>query len=146
VTVDSPGDRTSDGLQDVASDRTLDSPGDATDAADVVVFDSPGSDCGSTPVQHDDGVGQMFSDNECAIDEQLALDACAAFTGDPSQCHANSMPCSGDYIVCSFFSPIDCVCWAYMGPDAGRVHDAHQSAADAGGQCTCVSSGDPMYH
>jgi hypothetical protein len=36
-------------------------------------------------------------------------------------------------------SQADCICWAYSGTLAGRVHDAQSSA------CACPGSADPLW-
>jgi hypothetical protein len=107
------------------------------------------SDCcgGGCPILHtDNGFGKSYY--ECSKSPlQIALAACAAFTGDRSQCSAGECTfdeggLSGDSVVCSFGSPTDCVCWDYSGPDTNFVHDSGNAAS-----CLCPdASADPPYN
>jgi hypothetical protein len=82
-------------------------------------------------VKHSNGEGQSWFD--CApantFDETQATEACAAFTGDASQCHALS--CGGSASVCSDGSLQACDCWIYAAPDGGRVKE------NPAGNCAC---------
>jgi hypothetical protein len=104
------------------------------------------------PISHNDGVGQTFWDCQPtgSYDEQLAEDACAAFTGNSSQCTTGDCEGQdggpdGDFVVCSSGSPTDCVCWTYQGPNSGYVHNEGASGIS---NCYCANkqSGDPQYH
>jgi hypothetical protein len=93
-----------------------------------------GSGCcaGGCQVKHDNGVGQSFLD--CAPpdtwDQTEATAACAAFTGDATQCHA--MGCGGNnQAVCSDGSAAACDCWIYAGSSRGKVKK------NAAGSCGC---------
>jgi hypothetical protein len=70
---------------------------------------------GACQVQHDNGEGQSWFD--CVAldthDQAQEQKACAAFTGDPTQCHAGS--CG----VCSDGSATACDCWM----DDGKVKE-----------------------
>jgi hypothetical protein len=107
-------------------------------------------DCcgGGCPVQHDNGVGQIFF--ECSTNAKtIATDACASFTSDPAQC--DLFDCDGDdggtaaEMVCSDGSPTECVCWAFTGANAGRVDNAGVPAGANYQNCSCPDSTDPTY-
>jgi hypothetical protein len=106
------------------------------------------ADCcsGGCPIQHDNGLYQSSSFfYDCSITPpQIALDACAAFTGDPTQCHAGDCfdldgGATGEKLVCSDGSPTACVCWEYLGPAAMRVYNS------ASTECMCPDTTDPTF-
>jgi len=152
-----------DGGADVGVDSTGDVQADAPEAATEGGRDSPSDprDADAPPpcsgVQHDDGLGQTFCDAVPAgtYTEQLATDACEAYVSGKGQWDGSgSNPCAsgacssgdagnGDLVVCSYFDPVDCVCWTYQGPDMGDVHDTMMGPST----CLCsVGGGDPMFH
>jgi hypothetical protein len=93
----------------------------------------PGCCSGGCMTRHDDGVGQAFFD--CApagtFDQTEATAACAAFTGDATQCHA--LACGGNnQAVCSDGSTQACDCWIYSGNNRGKVK------RNAAGSCGCT--------
>lgn len=109
--------------------------------------------CGSQcPVAHDNGLGQVNSTfYDCvssgSYTAQLALDACASYTGNIALCHSNFL-CNGpdggpngDQIACSDGAlGMPCVCWTYAGPDIGTVVNGGQNPPN----CFC-GQGTP-YH
>jgi hypothetical protein len=105
-------------------------------------------DCctGGCPIQHDNGLNQSSSLFYDCTDAPLsiALDACAAFTGDPTQCHAGGCfdqdgGATDDEIVCSDGSPTTCVCWEYSGPASLHLYNSGSTG------CTCPDATDPTY-
>jgi len=114
---------------------------------------APGGACctGHCPVMHSNGLDQANSTfYDCAeagaYTQQLALDACKAFTGDvslclPGKCEGVDGGPNGDLVVCAYDSKSDCPCWVYSGPDTGHVHDPHATSPN----CFCGVLADPMY-
>jgi hypothetical protein len=107
------------------------------------------ADCceGSCPMQHDNGLNQSSSlFYDCSASPlQIALDACAAFTGDGAQCHSGECylddgGATGDQIVCSDGSPTSCICWEYSGSAPMHVYDSSSAA------CVCPQGTDATYH
>ena len=119
--------------------------------------------CGSTcPTQHVTGwptgltgANQTFYDCNASLNAQVALEACAAYTGNMSYCQTSVMfqgrPCTGadggrtdDLTVCNFLAPLaqSCVCWTYQGTHAGWAYDGMSN------QCYCPSgtAGDNAFH
>jgi hypothetical protein len=92
------------------------------------------------------GASQTFYDCETTVDEQLAIDACTAYSGDAIYCASGT--CGGSTTptaVCNRYAPLsqDSVCWSYSGTSAGW-------ALDVGTQLwTCPSggaAGEVQYH
>ncbi len=95
-----------------------------------------GTSCcaGACENAHSNGLGQSYYDCTApgTYNAQQALEACAAFTGDASQCHA--VTCStGDLAACSDGSPSACDCWIYSGSLTSRVKTGSK------GSCSCSS-------
>jgi hypothetical protein len=95
--------------------------------------------CGGGACQqsHANGLGQKWFDCVATgtYNATQALAACAAFTGDASQCHA--LTCStGDLAVCSDGSSAACDCWIYSGGSIGRVKTS------GAGSCGCNTHGN----
>jgi hypothetical protein len=99
---------------------------------------------GACQVKHDDGVGQSFFDcvAQNTYDLAQASAACAAFTGDPTQCHDNATcAANGTNAVCSDGSSQACDCWVYAGSSAGRVRTSSSSS------CYCdVHGNSPSWN
>jgi hypothetical protein len=97
-------------------------------------------DGGACQIMHSNGVGQSFYDCVAAgtHNQTQATEACAAFTGDASQCH--SMSCGSGSAVCSDGSGDACDCWIYSGDSAGRVK--HNSV----GSCGCQSDSSTTWY
>jgi hypothetical protein len=123
-----------------------------TDGCECNAPSAQPSDCcnGGCPIAHDNGLNNATSTfYECSTSPAvIALDACAAFTGDVSQC-SDAYQCDdaadggvADYLVCSDGSLTDCICWDYAGLYAGRVHDSKKPFPS----CDCASSTDPTYN
>ncbi len=112
------------------------------------------SDCcsGGCPVQHTNGLNESFL--QCSDDpDVIALAACAAFTGDATQCSdtwvCGTAPDGGptDSLVCaSDGASDDCACWDYAGVNAGHVHDPHNPPGSMQQNCVCPTSSDPSYN
>jgi hypothetical protein len=112
------------------------------DAQDANGCECAGTGCcaGGCQTQHSNGVGQSFFDCVAAGTHTVAqaTAACAAFTGDASQCHA-STPCGS--AVCSDGSTTACDCGFYGGLDNGKVSSARA------GSCSCNARGsDPTWN
>jgi hypothetical protein len=106
------------------------------DGASANGCECAGSSCcagGTCQVKHDNGVGQSFLDCSAlkTYDENQAMEACTAFTGDASQCHAIS--CGGSTAVCSDGSTVACDCWMYS-DNKGKVK------RNAAGSCSCTGN------
>jgi hypothetical protein len=111
--------------------------------------------CGaSCQVKHDNGEGENFYD--CApyktFNQTQAMEACAAYTGNASQCHAltcMSGSAKGELSVCSDTSPLACACWAY--DDSGQTMmkgtPGHVISSGKSGfsNCWCVFNTDPQW-
>ncbi|MEM1030795.1 MAG: MopE-related protein [Myxococcota bacterium] len=106
--------------------------------------------CGNgCQTQHSNGWGQSFYDCETlgTYDVGQALSACAASTGDPTDCVDLGTVCDTDLdfiddsaVVCSMGAS-DCICWGYSGPAAGYTYD---DPGDPG--CFCALPGDPTWN
>jgi len=94
---------------------------------------------GACQTAHDDGVGQTFYDCVATgtYDQTQATEACAAFTGDASQCHVSTTCASGATAVCSAGSATACDCWIFAGTGVGKVK------TNGAGSCTCHANGNP---
>jgi hypothetical protein len=92
------------------------------------------------PLPHsDDGFGTSYV--ACSSDPlMIAMAACAAFTGDASQCDELSCPSPAGSMVCSDGSWETCACWEYSGPVANHVYDSTEV-----GMCYCPLASDPTY-
>ena len=104
-----------------------------------------GSKCQSA---HSNGEGQSFYDCVAlgTINQTQAMAACAAFTGDGTQCQAltcTSGKATGELSVCSVRSPTSCSCWAYGGLGSGHVYNA---GAPGFNSCGCVFATDPSWN
>src|SRR5262249_54745687 len=100
-----------------------------------------GSGCcasGACQTLHDNGVGQQFDDCVAGgtYDQTQATEACAAFTGDASQCHVSTTCASGVSAVCSDGSSSACNCWVFGGSGVGKVKTNSQ------GNCNCSVHGN----
>jgi hypothetical protein len=100
--------------------------------------------CGSScQTQHATGVAggaaSVFYDctGPGVYTETLANDACAAYTGDATQCTVMRCP-DGGAAVCSS-GTADCVCWGYGGAGQGHVRDS------GSGTCVCPAASDPNW-
>ncbi len=112
---------------------------------------------GCCPVQHNDGLNQgtpKFFDCNPAGQYSLALaiDACANFTGNASQCTQGQCVgldggTDGDLVVCATGSSTDCPCWTFAGPNSGYEHDPH-APPNGGANCYCADKtlGDTTYN
>ena len=105
--------------------------------------------CGSScQTAHSNGVGQSFYDcvSPSTYNQTQAQEACQAL-GPGQQCYAQDCSAATDggtsQVVCSDTVPATsqaaCVCWAYTGALAGRVHAAQSSA------CVCPGPSDPIW-
>src|SRR5262249_28864544 len=102
-----------------------------------------GTGCQTT---HNDGVGHNFYD--CVAlgtsNPTQALEACAAYTGNASMCHAFSCkPPGQNAVVCSDAFSGSCVCWNYSGGNVGHVFN---SGASGVSNCYCPISTDPTWN
>jgi hypothetical protein len=92
-----------------------------------------GDVCQST---HSNGLGQTFYD--CTPPQTYTRDqataACAAYTGNSSDCGDFACPEGGERAVCAL-SLTSCACWTYTGAHAGRV-------LNTGNLPHCVCAGD----
>jgi hypothetical protein len=97
-----------------------------------------GAACQST---HHDGLGHTYYDCVAAgtYDREQATEACAAFTGDATLCHA-ATACNPTKTVCSDGGP-SCACWSWSGPVSGHVEDSGQPAP----ACPCPSANSPTW-
>jgi hypothetical protein len=70
-----------------------------------------------------------------SINAQVALEACAAYSGSASNCATNTAfgaACvgtdggiTGELVVCNFLAAMQtCVCWSYQGAHLGWVVDS----------------------
>lgn len=85
---------------------------------------APPADAGCTPVTHDNGIGQTWID--CAplgtYDENQAMKACAAHTGDSRKC-AKAPGCgSATWVIQAASDPNNYI-WGYEGNTAGYVSE-----------------------
>jgi hypothetical protein len=89
------------------------------------------------------GLDQTFYDCETGLDVQVAMDACATYSGSASNCitYYCGAPDGGvaDSMVCSAYAPT-CACWVYQGNLAGLAYDSHLPT------CYCPRLGDVQYH
>jgi hypothetical protein len=70
------------------------------------------------------GASETFYDCETAVDQQLAMDACTAYSGNAADCALGTCNAMGELVVCNFNVPTqDSVCWAYAGAAAGYAVD-----------------------
>jgi hypothetical protein len=71
------------------------------------------------------GASQTFYDCETTVDQQLAMDACTAYSGNAADCAAGSCGTSTtNTVVCNFNMPAqDSVCWGFVGAAAGWALD-----------------------
>jgi hypothetical protein len=139
------GDAPLDGLRE-AGDAEVDG-GDAADSA-VDASTTCGTHMCSTPLccdggcanTHSDGLGHFFYD--CVppgtFNLTQAFAACAAFTGNMSQCNNDPIACSSGDQVCSSGAPM-CACWRYNGNGSGHV-------LDTGATCQCFGSNSPTWN
>jgi hypothetical protein len=106
------------------------------------------------PYQHNTGEGQTFWD--CVPDgtynQQLAMDACTAYTGNASQCNdMYTFDCisamDADLVdeVCNNGSTQDCVCWGYDKTGAGLVAKGTGSFQANMQNCPCVLNGGSSW-
>jgi hypothetical protein len=92
------------------------------------------------------GTGQTFYDCETTVDEQLAMDACIAYSGDTSYCVTGICGAATTAtVVCNRFAPLsqDSVCWSYAGTSSGWALDVGAAL------WTCPSggaAGETQYH
>lgn len=110
---------------------------------------------GCCPVAHNDGLSEgtpKFFDCNTGYSLSLAIDACANFTGNASectqgQCEASDGAADGDLVVCATGSTTDCPCWTFSGPNEGYVHDPHAAPGSQDQNCYCASKtlGDTSY-
>jgi hypothetical protein len=88
------------------------------------------NDCiGSACATYNPPVTQTYTDsadplgtpgNAATYNLTMAQDACAAYTGNPSQCGTSA--CGATNVVCNFTSPQpNCACWTWNGAGAGTV-------------------------
>jgi hypothetical protein len=78
---------------------------------------------------HDNGCGQSYYDCESGCTQNSAIDACAAFTGDPNKCHM--LQCNNKSVICSD-GGTRCICWGYSSNLSCRYFDS--------GSMTCSCS------
>jgi hypothetical protein len=120
--------------------------------------------CGNNcPIQHVTGFAtgvmppgrdQTFYDCNTGINEQVALEACAAYSGSAMYCATNTsfgLACVGadggptsDLVVCNFLAGgQSCVCWDYQGIHAGWALNTGLTT-----QCSCPTggTGSVAYH
>jgi hypothetical protein len=110
----------------------------------------------SCPIKHSYNTqvtGSTFYDCVPAgiINQTLAMDACAAFTGDPAQCSSGACinpvtdAGNGDMVVCAD-GPLsnDCMCWTYAGPNKGFVNDPKLAPNNC--LCSAGNVGDPTFN
>jgi hypothetical protein len=114
--------------------------------------------CGpACPTQHTTGFprglmsgAQIFYDCNTSINEEVAMEACTAYTGSVAQCGqtgscvAADGGASADLAVCSLNdAQHPCTCWTYQGDHVGRV-----SGSGVVGKCVCASgaAGERTYH
>jgi hypothetical protein len=92
------------------------------------------------------GASETFYDCETTVDQQLAMDACTAYSGSAANCApgACGMTAKTNTVVCNFNMPLqDSVCWGYAGAAAGWTLDVGTQA------WTCPSGGamgEVMFH
>jgi hypothetical protein len=119
---------------DARPDSLIDDAGHKSDASDASSAPDVTATCGmsvcASPVccdggcatTHFNGLGQFFYD--CApaptFNVTQAYAACTAFTGNMSQCTANTVGCSSGNSICSTGAST-CACWVYDGSNAGHV-------------------------
>jgi hypothetical protein len=118
----------------------------------------PGTGCcpaNTCQFVHNNGSGQSFYD--CAalgtIDQNQAMEACTAYTGNMGQCHAltcTSGKASGELAVCSDGSPTDCICWAFtngtVNPIEKGAGHVYNSGRPGFSNCGCVFGTDPTWN
>jgi hypothetical protein len=90
---------------------------------------------GACQDMHNNGIGQTFTDCVApgTYNQTQATEACAAFTGDASQCHVSTTCSSGVSAVCSDGNPSACNCWVFSGSGgnvAGKVRTNSQGSCD----------------
>lgn len=127
-------DAPADGV-DCCSNPTMACKGGCSDAAV--------SDDACAPSQHNDGIGQTWTD--CALpatyDAAEGMAACKA--GSVSSSSACQLGTGAEVCSCALRSlPNDCACWAYGGPAAGHVSTGPQTA----GPPEAVSLTDPAWN
>jgi hypothetical protein len=96
------------------------------------------------------GLDQTFYDCNTSINQQVALEACAQYSGSASNCttdvmYGTSCP-NGDRVVCNFYAVGQaCVCWVFQGPAVGWAANSGSTTA-----CVCAAGstalGDVQYH
>lgn len=140
-------DSSSEGrFDDSAPDEGVDTAVDAADP-DVLSPDAgeldasqcnAAADCGAPACTyvHANGTGQTFLDcvPQGTYDTTQATEACVAYTGNPSQCHAAT--CGAASVVCSSGALTSCACWGFAGAGAGHVESSGQA-----GILNCVCPG-----
>jgi hypothetical protein len=120
--------------------------------------------CGSNcPIQHVTGFptgvippgrDQTFYDCNTGLSEQVAMEACTAYSGSPAYCATNTsfgFPCigadggtNGDLVVCNFLAGgQSCVCWDYQGSHAGWALNTGLTTMCA---CPTGGAGNFAYH
>jgi hypothetical protein len=73
------------------------------------------------------GLDQTFYDCNTSVNQQVALEACAQYSGNAMYCatgdSAGAACPNGDLVVCNFSAPLsqNAVCWVYSGPGLGWV-------------------------
>lgn len=99
--------------------------------------------CGaSCATDHTNGVGQSFYDcvAKGTYDQQQALKACTAYTGNQFACSmASCISDGGDMVVCGAINN-SCVCWDYVGATVSHVYKSGSST------CFCPSTIDPTWN
>lgn len=102
-----------------------------TDAPNTDGCECSGNGCCGDKCQtrHDNGCGQTFYDCESGCTQTSAIDACAAFTGDPNKCHM--LQCSNKSAICSD-GGTRCICWGFSSNLSCRYFDS--------GSLTCSCS------
>lgn len=109
----------------------LDAAGDVVDAAAEVVLEAAAAADvvdACAPAPHSDGFGQSFADCTPAGDytEQLAVDACEAFTKGTAGAACTPAACpEGPLVVCTSGLPSSCACWVYGGSNVGHAREGN---------------------
>ena len=130
-----------------AGDGAGDAAGSDVDAAPPLVCSDAGTvraDAASSPVLHDNGVGQQYQsyDPLGTHDALTAGHACQAYRNgppfQPGECVQGSLGCASCETVAYVRAGFDTIVWAYAGPAKGRV------ATSANGRCPTTA--DPVWN